>query len=300
MSLLKNPIYKGYYVSGKRPSTRGERKRATAENWIYSNEIIQEFVIIDEAIWNNAEEIRESRKKDIGKYPKSTKGPLLLVGLAKCGCCGATMASRYALKKWTRKKDGQELQYLQPKYICQGRSSKTICTGQRTFTQNKVDPIVLEEVTTYLDSLSRIDLSSKISQMQGKLVYSTKKDLEEIRESILKVEKEIDVLNNEIIKCLTGVSNFTSEQLSKIIAKRESEIEALHESENNMNRELSSNLREVNSFVELQNMVPSWKCEFEKVPTDVRKMLLSKLIDSVYITNDTIDVRFKFNLFDLQ
>ena len=299
MTLLKNPIYKGYYVSGKRPSTRGESKRVTSENWIYSNKQIPELVIVDEALWNMAEEIRESRKTGTDKYPKQTKGPLLFVGLAKCAVCGANLGSRYALKKWTRKKDNQEIEYLQPKYICFGRRATAPCTGQRTYSQKKIDPVVMEEVFAYLQSLQTLDLSSKIDQMQGKIKQNTESSLLEIRAQITKAEKELDLLNNEIIKTLTNESNFTSEQLSKIIAKKEDGLEQLKHSGDKLADELAVELREVNTFVELRAMIPNWRQEFEESEIAVQKMLLAKIVDSVFVAIDSIDVNFKFNLFDL-
>ena len=299
MSLLKNPIYKGLYVSGKRPSTRGESKRVSSDNWIYSNERLPHLIIIDEQIWDTAEEVRESRKAKAGKYPKQTKGPLLFVGLAKCAVCGANMGSRYAVKKWTRKKDNQETEYLQPKYICFGRRATIPCIGQRTFSQKKIDPVVMDEIYAYLSTLQSLDLTTKIDAMQGKIKKNTESDLQDIKKQIAKTEKELELLNNEIIKTLTGGSSFTAEQLSKIIGKKEDELTQLRQGEVKLSNELSINLKEVNAFVELQTMIPNWRQEFETSEVDVQKMLVAKLIDSVLISSDSIDVHFKFNLFDL-
>ena len=299
MTLLKNPIYKGYYVSGKRPSTRGESKRVSSDNWIYSNEQIPKLIIVDEHLWDTAEEIRESRKAKTGKYPKQTKGPLLFVGLAKCAICGANLGSRYAVKRWTRKKDNKEIEFLQPKYICFGRRTTIPCTGQRTFSQKKIDPVVMEEVYAYLDSLQTLDLSSKIDKIQDKIKQNTEGTLHTIRAQIAKTEKELELLSNEIIKTLTNESSFTSEQLSKIIAKKDEELEQLKQGEEKLAEEFSIGLKEVHTFVELQAMIPNWRQEFEASGVDVQKMLLAKLIDSVIISSDSIDVHFKFNLFDL-
>jgi DNA invertase Pin-like site-specific DNA recombinase len=298
MSLLKNPIYKGYYVSGKRPSTRGENKRVSSDNWIYSNEQIPELIIINEELWSLAEEIRESRKANTGKYPKQTKGPLLFAGLAKCASCGANLGSRYAVKKWTRKSDNQEIQFLQPQYICFGRRATNPCTGQRTFSQKKIDPVVTEEVYAYLNSLQSFDLSSKIDTMQGKIKQNTESDLQDIKTRISKAQNELDLLNNEIIKTLTNESSFTSEQLSKIIYKKEDDLEQLTQTEKKLLNELSAELKEASTFVELQAMMPNWRQEFESSEIEMQKMLLAKLIASVFISSDSIDVHFKFNLFD--
>jgi DNA invertase Pin-like site-specific DNA recombinase len=299
MQLLKNPIYKGFYVSGKRPSTRGESKRVSSDNWLYSNEKQPHLIIIDEHLWNTAEEIRESRKAKTGKYPKQTKGPLLFVGLVKCAVCGANLGSRYAVKKWTRKTDNQTLQYLQPKYVCFGRRATIPCTGQRSFSQAKIDPVIMEEVYAYLDTLQTLDLSSKIDAMQGKMKQDIESNLHALRVNIGKTEKELAILGDEIIKTLTGESKFTADQISAIITKKEGELAQLRQAEGKLENEHSIELREVNTFVKLQIKIPNWRHEFQAAETEVKKMLLAELIEAVLISSKSIEVHFKFDLYDL-
>ena len=291
MSLLKNPIYKGYYVSGKRPSARGKSVRVASEHWIYSKKQIPDLIIINEILWNNAKEIRESRRANTGKYPKQTKGPLLFVGLAKCAVCGANLGSRYAAKKWTRKKDNQTIMYLQPKYICFGRKATIPCTGQRTFSQNKVEPIVLEEIYRYINSLQAPDLSLKIMEMQNEVQQNSKRDLHNIKTQITKTENELAILSNEIVKTLTSQSNFTSRQLSKIIVEKEYELEQFIHTKNKLTNELAAgDFNHANTF--LSPMIPNLQQEFENAETAIKKMLLSKLIDSIFVAKGSIDVHF--------
>ncbi len=300
MCLLKNPVYKGYYVSGKRRSERGLRKRTEPEAWIYSEEVQKELAIVDEAIWNKAEDIRNSRKEKTGSYPVQTKGPLLFVSHTKCGYCGMPMTSRYALKKWTRKSDGKEIRYMQPKYICLKRSSKTVCKGPSTYSQRKIDPIILEEVYSYLGMLKKTDLSAKIEGMQANALQTKKNELSGINMRIEKTEKEIEVLCIEIARCLTGESDFTSEQLSKIIELKEIQLEQLQRGKKKISTELDSKPSDIATSSDARKMTPNWKYEFEDAPQEVKKMLLAKLVGSVYIYADKIDVRFKSDLFNLR
>jgi len=299
MSLLKNPIYKGYYVSGKRPSTRGGSKRVSPENWIYSNVQIPRLIIIAEQTWNNAKEIRESRNAKTNKYPRQTKGPLFFVGMAKCAICDSNLVSRYAVKKWTRKKDNQEIEYLQPKYICSWRRATTPCTGQRTFSQKKIDPTVMEEVYMYLASLQTMDLSSDINKMQDQIKKDTERDLQTINAKIAKTEKELKLLNNEIIKTLTNESSFTAVQLSSAITKKEEELEQSKQNKKRLIDELLCNKIETSTATRLHTMMPNWQQEFEGSEIEIKKMLLTKLIDTVFISRDSIDVHFTFNLFNI-
>jgi len=81
------------------------------------------------------------------------------------------------------------------KYICFGRRATIPCTGQRTFSQKKVDPVVMEEIYSYLDTLQTLDLSSKIDEMQGKVKRDIETTLQAIKTQISKIEKELELLN---------------------------------------------------------------------------------------------------------
>ena len=210
------------------------------------------------------------------------------------------MGSVHAIKKWSRKTDNTEIRYLQPKYVCHGRRASIPCTGQQSFSQRRVDPVIMEEVYAYLDTLQTVDLSPKINAMQGKIEKNIEVDIKEVKAQIAKAENELDVLNDEIVKTLTNESNFTSAQLYKIITKKEDEIEKLMLSERELEKELSVRLREVNTFVEHKEMIANWRNELESSEVEVQRMFLSNLIESVVLSKDKIDVNFRFDLFDLE
>ena len=157
----------------------------------------------------------------------------------------------------------------------------------------------MEEVYAYLETLQTVDLSSKIDAMQGKIQQNIEADIKNVKTQISKAEKELGILNDEIVKTLTNESKFTSAQLHNIITKKEDEIDKLKKAEATLVKELSARLREVNPFVERQEMIVNWRNELESADLDVQKMFLSKLIDSVVLSRDGIDVNFKFDLFDL-
>ena len=293
LELMKNPIYKGYYVSGKRPSTRGESKRVSPEHWIHSDKL-PHLIIVDDHLWDTAEAIRNSRTAKTGKYPMKTNGRMLFTSMARCGSCGARMSSVHAIKKWSRKTDNTEIRYLQPKYICQGRRASIPCTGQKSFSQRRVDPVIMEEVCAYLDTLQTVDLSPKIDARQGKIQKNIEVDIREAKAKIAKAEKELDVLSNEVVKTLTNESNFTSAQLYKIITKKEDEIQK----QNELAKELSARL--IKTFAERKEMIANWRNELESSSVEVQRMLLSSLIESVVLSKDRLDVNFKFDLFKLE
>lgn len=162
-SILRNPTFMGYmsYARGKEKEVR-------------SSEANPDLIIISEEKWNRVQAIRagrnpEQRKKQgVEVMAKNTKGDMILIGLARCGHCGYTFSSTPNIKKYTLK-DGTEVKHKQMKYRCSGKGQKKAihCKGQTTYSQNRVESVVLDEVLRYLDQLERVDLSEKLNELKN-------------------------------------------------------------------------------------------------------------------------------------
>ena len=51
-----------------------------------------------------------------------------------------------------------------------------------------------------------------------------------------------------------------------------------------------------NSMVELKNLIPIWREEFEKTNTEIKKMLLSQIIESVLVFEDKIEIKLRIRM----
>ena len=97
-SILKNPIYMGYYSIHRREKGKNFR-RLDRKEWILSKEQVKDIVIVPQPDWEKAQEIRESRKAHLEEKKKKTlalyeeqysapfnpRGKLSLLGIAYCG-----------------------------------------------------------------------------------------------------------------------------------------------------------------------------------------------------------------------
>lgn len=70
-SILKNPIYMGYYALNRRVN-HGSFTRLDRKDWIYSKEQIPELVIIQKQDWEKAQQIREARKAKLHSHAAGT------------------------------------------------------------------------------------------------------------------------------------------------------------------------------------------------------------------------------------
>ena len=286
----RNPIYKGYMSYGK----NSEKGRVPVEDWIVSQEQNKDLVIVDEKIWDTVFEIKKSRqpqnrKESFDSY-RPTKGKLLLVGMIKCGHCGSSLTTTYNYKTW-KNKDGTKHSKERILYRCYGKAlGKTKCEGQTVYAKNKIEGIVLNEVKTYLDKLKKIDLSKEINQLNNSNTDKNIKKLKELQSKNEDNYKELSALTSEVSKSIMGKSQFKPDLLNSLIEDKEKEIKDLSEKINKTQEDVNYSKIEVDEMQQLQNHIPNWNEVFENANDNVKKKMLSTMIDSVVVYRDKIEI----------
>lgn len=306
--MLRNPIYKGYLSYNKTSVKKnGTQGRIGSKDWILSEEKIDEIVIIDEEEWNKAQKIRESRipdrykeeNMDYESYPLQTRSKALLTGFIKCGYCGCNMNSskstdRSKLKTGEVKK-GKERHY----YRCVSRISNggaTCKTGKTCYKQEEIDNIVIDEVFTYLDTLKKVDLSDRINEINLKNKTDEEIKLKEVTKKLSKSQDEFETLKGEIVSAINGTSKFSTDILSNLLEQKETEINNLQLQVQELKEQIEKQKYDYNSMVELKNLIPIWREEFEKANTEIKKMLLSQIIESVLVFEDKIEIKLRITM----
>ena len=91
--MLRNPVYKGDYVAGKVRRKRGKPTASKKETWVHSRELVQELMIVSEAIWEQVNANISQRNTRTNAVPHEKSG-FLLVDVAYCAFCNAKMHPR--------------------------------------------------------------------------------------------------------------------------------------------------------------------------------------------------------------
>lgn len=288
-NVLTNKLYTGYMVYAK-----GTEKEVTSE------ERLEHLVIIDDITWDKVQKIRKNRSPEKVKNSdgeniiKSTKSPLLFVGLIRCGHCGCTLTTTYNTKSYVRK-DGTEIRKHEPKYRCSGKAQQKVnCDGQTQYSQRKIEGLVLEEVNNYLDQLKTIDFTSQINEFKKKNMTGEVKALRKLRNKFEEATSELVVLRSEVPKAIMGTSNFTSELLSSLI--QEKEINELKLKVEEAEKELETKKIEVAEMEEVQKYIPVWREVFEKASIEKKKMMLNTIIDVVTVYRNKVEIDCKINV----
>lgn len=304
--MLRNPIYKGYLTYNKTSIKKnGHQGRVGTKDWILSENKMDEIVIIDEETWNKSQKIRESRipdrykeeNMDYENYPLNTKSDALFTGFIKCGYCGSRMNGSSSTDR-CKLADGTVKRYKTRKYYrCVNRLSRGTsadCSNPKSsYRREEIENIVLEEIYQYFDTLRKVDLTEKINSINKKNKSEEEIRLMTINKELKKSEDEFETLQGEIIKSLKGYSNFKPEILSKLLDEKENQINQLKEEKEKYEQLVEKQENQYKSMLQLKELIPLWKEEYEKASIGVRKMLLSQVIEEVVVFADKIEIKLK-------
>ena len=296
--LLKNPVYKGYPAYGKKTCKDGQINQSQ-DKWVLPSKQIKNLVIITEDIWNAVSLMRKSRychtpKEETINTP--TKGKLLLVGFIKCGYCGSPLVTTHNTKKWI-KQNGEEKHADYLKYRCYGKQSgKTKCNGRSVYAQEKIETPVLQYIDDFFSQLENYDFSKDINFDNSNNIKQYKNEVDNLSKNRNQKNREIELLNDEILKTILGDSPYTKEQLSTLIIKKEKELDEIQVQIGKIEDKLKFKQNEVKDIKALVDIAPSWKEIFYNAPFEKQKMILSSLIESVVIYKDKYDINVKIHI----
>lgn len=302
--MLRNPIYKGYPAYGKTTTQITQKnKRLNPDEWNISEVKIDHLAIIDEDVWDKAQVIRKKRTPnrfkteniDYSNYPQQTKSPLLFTGFIRCGYCGSTLCSYMSVAKWITKSEGVK-RVTRPSYRCTSINRGIKCNGQITYAQSRIEEPVLEEISNYLDQLEKVEFSQEIENIKKRNLQNDEKMLKEIEKKVKDKERNEKVLTAEIVKTINEKSSFTPEQLNAALKQNSEELEDLRKQEVEIRIMLSEKSKGVHKLINLQNNVINWSKEFENTSTDIKKMLISELIQEIVVFRDRTEVQFRIDV----
>jgi DNA invertase Pin-like site-specific DNA recombinase len=304
-SILKNPIYMGYYALNRRIN-HGSFTRLDRKDWIYSENQIPELVIIPKPIWEKAQEIREARKDKINasketnakayetehNIPFTTSGKLALIGIACCKYCGARLKNSSYSNHWTTK-SGESKTSIVGRYVCPNK-----CKERYSYAQGYLENAVFEVIEGYMDRLKEINVNDELEKIKNQQKASVEKELKAITKDRNTLKTDIETLEEKIPEAIRGDYYFSAEKLSELIKEKEKALDNLKIKEKAIKDNLSQNQianMDIDKFI---GLVPNWKEEFINADMATKRMLLSSIIERIDVGDGDISIKFKIRLED--
>ncbi|WP_422660438.1 recombinase family protein [Paenibacillus sp. EC2-1] len=286
--ILKNPIYKGVM------------RYRNVDTQTFSP-VLPDLVIINTEVWERVQEIRKKRNPKVyssdDNNQMNTRGSLLFIGLARCGCCKSRLTTTTFVNKY-KTADGQIVKYNHNKsYRCSGKlQGKTECTGQSTFSANKLEKSILKRIDYYIENLKEIDISNQIEIFKKKIVNIDQKQIKINQENIEQSYVELSILNAEVPNSLCGKSSFKPELLNNLIEEKNNEIEVLNSKLAKLEQVVNTKNIELKEMELLKEYIPYWKKSFYKVSTEKKKNILGILVENIFVSKQEITINLKLNI----
>ena len=128
--------------------------------------------------------------------------------------------------KHYQKKDGSIITTRTQKYVCQQRKKgiPCKCTGQHTYLAEKLEDLVIVELTSYLEKiwekephvLAEARVYDKTCELEKSIEASDNKRQE--------LEREMHILRSELFASMEGNSKFTTEQIQQLYTQCQKEL----------------------------------------------------------------------------
>lgn len=279
--ILSNPIYIG----------RKRYKTALGGTQPYN----EKLRIISDELFKQAEQIRKSRQKQIKEQDKSgipRTGKLLFSGLAYCKFCGAKLTSNYLYRTSQNKKS------IIYRYKCPLNKGKLYCNHkQNIWGGKKYDTLILKKIKAILSQIEVSSFLAENNNMKNELLKIKERNIHNVKKEYLDLVKQQEKLNLEIGKALVGDSNFTPEQLSQALKTIEKQIKIKQSQIETLKEEFEKEKEKV-AGGEVAN-VENWVNKLDEADEDLKKAMLSKLINKVFLGKNEIEIELNVSFIDI-
>lgn len=270
LELVRNPIYKGYISFGKVSRTRDEYRRKSRDTWVIAEKQNPDIVIVSEEMWKEANELIDSRRRYGNRVLR------LLSGYTRCGYCG-----NYIVPKGKSK-----YCYM----LCKGKQKTGKCEYNRNFRVDVLEEIVSNEIKNYLYTFKRINLRNEIVKRIRKIKRREEKE-KKIKQKINITQNRIVELKNNIISSLMSGNDEENKKISQELNIENENLKRLNDELIKINEEISNNDNEIDK---LKEFIPNWSKEFEDAPLEVKRNILDKIVDKVYLYNNKVEIHVKY------
>lgn len=304
--ILKNPVYMGYIAYNRRQHSKcgGNFERMPMEKWILSDQQNMELVIIPKEIWYKAQAMRENRKAGIKRgrdtenrrYPLSSSGQLVLMGLVYCGYCGCRLTNGSKYDYWTTK-DGEKRKKFVGRYRCTNMANGSLeCQGKAYYRSEEIEPIIYSVVTSYLDSLRESDTCDDLMRLQEEQRARLEKEKAALLKSLKAAQGDIATLQENIPAALRGESAFSAVQLSSMIRDKEEKIAGLKQQIAAKDREYRDTQLKKKDLQGMGSIISNWGELFKACSMAEQKVMLAKLIERIEIKENDIRIKFRISM----
>lgn len=308
-SILTNPIYAGYTAYNRRTRIDGKYHKIGSDDWIIAEESNPEIAIITTDIWNRAQDMRKKRADEIAKKEehkpyninviKNNTGTLALIDVLYCGYCGRKMTNGSRYNYWKINSTGERRSGKVGLYKCQDMWSGTVHPGRGFCRADRIEPIVFSAISEYIGKLQENEnVFQEIEVNKRAEKRSLNSELDKDRQELVKIQKKIDVMEENIPQAMTGEYPLSLEDLVRLIDKQKDMYRKQQEIIKQKERKMENMDVSITEWDYLKKQIPTWQQVFLEADAHTKRVLVDKLIERIDIKEEQITIRFRIRLED--
>jgi site-specific DNA recombinase len=255
--------------------------------------------IVSDEIFKKAEDIKNKRKNLLSEQDKSgipLAGKLMFSGLAYCGYCKNKLSANYLYREQKYPKDGTKTYTnIIYRYRCPMNKGKTSSGHEKNIWGSKrLDKKAIDEIKFIISNLNIEKFIEKSIGNKSKLIKSKENILTGLKKEMENLAKKLDKLNQEIANSLIGESTFSPEQLSSAINGINQQLKDKKELEETLEIEVEDLKYNHSEILNLAEELVNWGDKFDKADDDLKKAMLSRVLDRIYFYKDHADFDFNY------
>ena len=274
-SMIRNPIYTGRMHMNGVVSEPIERLRIISDQDLeFGSYAIAKRIPRKYSDQRSAEntEVPEEKTKT------SVFGAYLLSGILYCGHCGKKLVGGYHTKQFPTHA------YHRPVYRCyNGAVYAKCCDGPRTYSGKKVDDAVMSVVRQYFASINGAVTDLWKEKAKKQLKSSSKNRIKLLTATLERLDREQDALKREVVKSLSGESDFDRDLLKSLLADNKQAHEETEVEIDQAKKEAAFEEEHVKKLEKQFQEIVDWSAQFEKASADTQKMILARIIERIDI-----------------
>lgn len=266
--MIRNKSYTGYLINGN------------------VEKECPELRIIEPEVFERAQKLRDSRRKEKGEDADSYSPHALLCGKVFCAHCGnrlnITSSGRTRLRA-----DGSTVKEKRYRYSCNFNVRHPgQCDGQSGYGVTKLDAIVESIVCTKFAEVLECSKSSLLKEMLRKDLEDAKKEVARAEKAVQAKEDERNSLKDEMIRIIRGMSALDRETLQQILDENQAALD--------LARKNLTDAQEKQASIELQNKKAeidcsdlfTWASTYQEASFEQRQAILNQFIKEVRVGRD--------------
>lgn len=308
-SILTNPIYAGYTAYNRRTRIDGVYHKLGSDNWIVAEECNPEIAIIDTDAWNRVQDLRKKKADSIVKTEEhkdpnmtvmiSNRGTLALMDVLYCGYCGCKMTNGSRYNYWTIKSTGEKRSGKVGIYKCQNAWSGAVHSGRGFYRADKIEVVVFNAISEYIGKLQENDdVFQEIESNKQREKKAVRLELEKEKQELAKIQKKIDVMEENVPQAMTGEYPLTLDDLVRLIDKQKE----IYSKQQEVIKQKESKLKNMDVSISewgyLREQIPTWQQVFLDADSHTKRVLVNKLVERIDINEGQITIRFRIRLED--